>query len=267
MTTQDCKYKIRNWSKYNAALKARGSLTIWVDEDSCSDWYNGQKTGKPGASQIYTDTAVQCCLTVREVFRLPLRQTEGFMNSVFRLGQLDLNCPDYTTLSLRGTSLAVVCRRSGSKKPRHVVIDSTGLKVYGEGEWKVRVHGIGKRRTWRKLHLAMDADSQEVIAVQVTGNSVGDSEVLPDLHLPDGSVHPRTAILREINETDRATWKKNSGYHERSLAETAMSRMKQIFGGNLKNRLFDNQITEGYIRVAALNVMTALKMPDSIKIV
>jgi hypothetical protein len=314
MTTQNCKYKIRNWSKYNAALKARGSLTIWVDEDSCSGWYNGQKTGKSGASQTYTDTAVQCCLTVREVFRLPLRQTEGFMNSVFRLGQLDLNCPDYTTLSRRGTSLAVVCRRSGSKKPRHVVIDSTGLKVYGEGEWKVRAHGVGKRRTWRKLHLAVDADSQEVIAVQVTENSVGDSEVLPDLldqidrdddigsvsadgaydtenchrvimergakaiippretavewpDLPDGSVHPRTAILREINETDRATWKENSGYHERSLAETAMSRMKQIFGGNLKNRLFHNQITEGYIRVAALNVMTALGMPDSIKIV
>ncbi len=291
----------------------RGSLTIWVDEDSCSDWYNGTKTGKSGASQTYTDTAVQCCLMVREVFRLPLRQTEGFMNSVFRLGQLDLASPDYTTLSRRGTTLAVVCKRSPAKTLRHVVIDSTGLKVYGEGEWKVRAHGIGKRRTWRKLHLAVDVDSQEVIAVQVTENSVGDSEVLPDLldqinlnddidsvgadgaydtenchrvimergakaiipprktavewpDLPDGTPHPRTAILREINETDRATWKENSGYHERSLAETAMFRIKDIFGGNLKNRRFDNQITEGYLRVAALNIMTVLGMPDSIKV-
>ena len=181
MTTKNCKYKIRNWPEYNAALKARGSLTIWVEQESCANWYNTEKTGKSGASQLYTDVAVQCCLTVREVFRLPLRQTEGFMNSVFHLGEIDLKSPNYTTLSRRGTSLSVVCKRSAAKAPRHVVIDSTGLKVYGEGEWKVRAHGIGKRRTWRKLHLAVDAYSQEVIAVQVTENDFHDSEILPDL--------------------------------------------------------------------------------------
>lgn len=313
MSTKNCKYKIHNWPEYNAALKARGSLTIWIEQDSCANWYNTEKTGKSGASRLYTDIAVQCCLTVREVFKLPLRQTEGFMNSVFSLGKVDLKSPDYTTLSRRGTALPVICKRSAPKAPRHVVIDSTGLKVYGEGEWKVRAHGIGKRRTWRKLHLAVDADTQEVIAVQVTENDVHDSQVLPDLleqisqdeeietisadgaydtknchkealkrgakacippqenavewpDLPDGSPHPRTVILRKINETDRATWKKNSGYHKRSLAETVMFRMKQIFGGTLKNRLFDNQVTEGYLRVAALNKMTALGMPDSIKV-
>lgn len=313
MTTQNFKYKITNWREYNAALKARGSLTIWVDENSCSDWYNEKKTGKSGASRTYTDTAVQCCLTAREVFKLPLRQTEGFMNSVFRLGHLDLKCPDYTTLSRRGPSLAVVYQYSESKKPRHIVIDSTGLKVYGEGEWKVRAHGVGKRRTWRKLHLAVDADTQDVLAVEVTENSVADPEILPELldqippdqkigsvsadgaydtkdchkaimergakaiippregavewpDLPDGSPHPRTTFVHEIKETDKETWKKNSGYHKRSLAETAMFRMKQIFGGNLKNRLLENQMIEGYIRVAALNAMTALGMPQSVKI-
>jgi hypothetical protein len=314
MSTQTCKYKIRNWSQYNAALKKRGSLTIWIEGKESADWYNETLTGKSGASYIYSRTAIQCCLMVREVFKLPLRGTEGFMNSVFALAKIDLKCPDYTTLSRRAKSLDVVYLRSENKTPRHIVIDSTGLKVYGEGEWKVRSHGIGKRRTWRKLHLAVDVDSQEIIAVQLTENSVGDCEVLPDLldqidpnddleavgadgaydtknchkvirergakglippqenavewpDLPDGSAHPRTVILREINQTDRATWKEKSGYHKRSLSETAMFRVKQIFGSNLKNRLFQNQITEGYLRIAALNKMTALGMPDSIKIV
>jgi len=193
------------------------------------------------------------------------------------------------------------------------VIDSTGLKVYGEGEWKVRQHGTTQRRTWRKLHLAVDADNHEVIAAELTAAFVGDAEVLPDLldQLPaeesvasvaaDGAYdthtchqavwdrqasafiapragavawpplaqdppHPRTTILETIQQDGRKAWKQQSGYHQLSLAETAMFRLKTRFGSRLKNHRFDTQTTEAYARLAALNIMTQLGMPETIKV-
>lgn len=181
MNTQKQSYRIRNWREYNAALVERGSLTVWFDEASIQQWNEQEKTGKRGASKTYSDVAIQCGLVIREVFHLPYRATEGFVSSLIDLLGLSLDTPDYTTFCRRAGDLQVLMGRQANAGGRHIVIDSTGLKVYGEGEWKVRQHGISKRRTWRKLHLAVDADSHEVIAVELTAAFVGDAEVLPDL--------------------------------------------------------------------------------------
>lgn len=305
-------YHIKNWPQYEAALVQRGSLTVWFSEDAVEHWHETTRTGKRGASRTYSDWAIQCALTVQAVFGLPLRAAEGFLGSLMGLLNLPLTVPDHTTLSRRRQTLEVVIGRTPAPRARHVVVDSTGLKVYGEGEWHVRQHGASKRRTWRKLHLGVDEASQEIVATLVTTNGVGDGEVLPELleqieggieqvsadgsydtrtcheairhrsaraAIPpranaqpwpaevDGSPHPRTAILAAIAAQGRAQWKQAAGYHRRSLAETAMFRLKTIFGARLTARLFDSQVAEGYIRCAALNVMTRLGMPQSYRVI
>jgi hypothetical protein len=247
---------------------------------------------------------------IREVFHLPLRATEGLIGSLVKLLGVPLETPDHSTFSRRGQDLAGLIGRRASAQPRHIVIDASGLKVHGEGEWKVRQHGVGKRRAWRNLHLAVDADSQEVIAAELTAAFVGDAEVLPDLldqidpvesiasvaadgsydtqrchkallqrkaqarippregavawpDLPDGRGHPRTAMLRQCQRQGQKPWQQTSGYHRRGLAETAMFRIKTLCGPKLKNRRFDTQTTDAHARIAAMNIMTRLGMPDS----
>ena len=133
-----------------------------------------------GQSVRYSDTAIECVLTLRSVYHLPLRATEGFARSIFELMGLDLDVPDYTTLCRRAKSLQITLPKK-AEGPLHLVIDSTGLKVYGEGEWKVRQHGYSKRRTWVKLHLAIDPGSHEIRAAMVSDPGVTDAEAVPDL--------------------------------------------------------------------------------------
>jgi hypothetical protein len=144
------RYRVRNWREYNAALVHRGSLTIWVEERAVQQWRETRRTGRRGAPRVYSDIAIQCALTLKAVFRLPLRATEGLLISVLGLMGLALPVPDNTTLSRRQHSLRVVIPRYTPSEHLHVVVDSTGLKVYGEGEWKVRVHGWGRRRRGRR---------------------------------------------------------------------------------------------------------------------
>jgi IS5 family transposase len=308
--TKKAVYRIRNWREYNRALVRRGSLIIWVDEQALRDW-NYRGPTQWGGQYIYSDAAIQCLLTLRAVFHLPLRATQGMAHSVFGLMSLDLEVPHYSTLSRRAADLAVDLSRK-SEGPLHLVLDSTGLKVYGEGEWKVRKHGYSKRRTWRKLHLAIDADSHEIQAVAVTGSGVDDAEEVEHLLKPidrevasaaaDGAYDkrkvyrvleprtdrilipprknariwrhgnssgpplPRDENLREIRRVGRRVWKREVGYHIRSLAETGMFRMKAIFGSGLASRRPERQVTEGAIRGRALNLMTHLGMPDSYKV-
>ena len=163
-------YRIRNWSEYNAGLKRRGSITFWLDEAVIEQWLNQERTGKRGASHTYSDLAIETVVTTKSIYKLAGRQTVGFVASSFELMQLDLAVPDHSTLSRRlaalDTDLPVVPKEGA----RHVVIDATGIKIYGEGEWKTRQHGISKRRTWRKLHLAVDERTGEVLAAEVTLN-------------------------------------------------------------------------------------------------
>lgn len=174
-------YRLRNWKQYNAALVQRGSLTLWVSDEIIAAWRNTEKTGKRGKPRTYSDTAVLTMATLKEVYHLPLRATQGLMRSVTQLLDLDLPVMDYSQLSRRCRHLEVVLPRRQKHEALHLVVDSTGVKVFGEGEWKVRQHGYTKRRTWRKLHLGADESTGEIVAAVVTTNNVADSQVLDEL--------------------------------------------------------------------------------------
>jgi len=174
-------YRIRNWPDYNKALVGRGSLTLWVTDDILGQWQNHQRTGRRGVPRTYSDTAILCMATLAEVYGLPLRATEGLLSSVVSLLGLSLSVPSYTTLCRRRRLLEVSLPRLRQIEPLHLVVDSTGVKIHGEGEWKVRRYGWSKRRTWRKLHLGVDEHTGEVAAAVVTTNDYGDGQVLADL--------------------------------------------------------------------------------------
>jgi IS5 family transposase len=174
-------YRLRNWNQYNAALVQRGSLTLWFSDDMIADWLNHQKSGRPGRPNTFTDTAILCMATLQQVYHLRLRSTEGLLLSLMKLMHLDLPVPNYSTLCRRRPTLQVELPRQGSAQPLHVVVDSTGVKVFGEGEWKVRQHGYTRRRTWRKLHLGVDEAKGEIVAAVLATNNFTDGQMLPDL--------------------------------------------------------------------------------------
>ena len=303
------RYRVRNWPDYNRALVSRGRLTFWFDEDAIAGWRNTELRSGPGTPRIYSDTAIQCALVLKSVFHLSLRATQGFLGSVVKLMKLDLPVPDYSTVSRRQGSLSISLPTR--KRARHVVIDATGLKVYGAGEWHVQKHRSGRRRAWRKLHLGVDETTKEIVAVEVTTSSVHDSLMLPPLleQIP-GRVHQvsgdgaydtracyeaahrrgaRVAIpprrnavpwegsagssarmrnrnLRHVRMYGRYEWRVSSGCTRQSLAENAFSRFKALFGGLLSARRPDNQYVEVMVKCAALNRMTGIGMPDSIRL-
>ena len=174
-------YKITNWSKYNESLVQRGSITFWFSEDVIDQWHHANDRPKVGHPFVYSDTAVECLLVLRELFQLPYRQTEGLGKSLTQLMQIALDIPDYTSLAKRAAKLGVVLDVRKHNGPIDVVVDSTGLKVFGEGEWKMRKHGKSKRRTWRKLHLAVNPDTHEIEAETLTENSCDDASQVDDL--------------------------------------------------------------------------------------
>lgn len=302
-------YHVRNWREYNAALVKRGSLTFWIDEKVAESWVNTELSGKRGASDYYSDVAITTVLTLMAVFDLQLRQAQGFTQSVVEMMGLALEVPNYSTLCRRRKRLEVSLGAIRTDEPLHVLVDSTGVKIYGEGEWKVRQHGYSKRRTWRKMHFGVDGTTQQIVAAVVTTNDISDDDAFSDVLeqvsgeiervIADGAYdkekcyteiikrkaqaiipprrnakiwyhgnskaepHPRDENLRQIRKHGRKKWKRESGYHERSLAETAMYRFKTIFGDRLGARLFESQCAEVFIKVAAMNKMTRLGMPDS----
>jgi transposase len=172
---------IRNWSDYNAGLKQRGSLTFWIDAAVLNGWVEPELSGKRGESRYYSDLAIATMGTIKSVYGLAGRQCQGFLASIFALMGLDFAVPDHSTLSRRLGQLSVSLPVVDKATARHVVVDSTGVKVYGEGEWKTRQHGISKRRTWRKLHLGIDEATGEILVGVVTTNKVHDGTVLKDM--------------------------------------------------------------------------------------
>ena len=170
------KYRVTNWSQYNNALIKRGSITIWLDADLKDSWfYAGDR--KPGGKIEYSDMAIEFLMTIKQVYKLTYRSLQGFCQSIFQLSGMEgLKVPSYSQIQRRGKELKVNIQvRKGTKEALHVVIDSTGLKVFGEGEWKVRKHGWTKRRTWRKIHMASDGNDLEILSVILTGNDIDDS--------------------------------------------------------------------------------------------
>lgn len=302
------RYRVTNWRDYNRALVERGSLTLWIDAEVLDGW---RATG--GKGWRYSDIAILAALSLRTAFRLTLRQTQGFLASLKRCLGLTIKVPHYSTYCRRAAGLEVqkLVRPAGGG-PLHLAIDSTGLKVHGEGEWKIRMHGKGKRRVWRKLHLGVDTATGVVVTQALTPSQTHDAAELNDLlaavdgpiaavyvdkaydsfgshaailargalpvipprkgaairpppDRPDVPPSRGTAVAR-INEIGRKAWKKETHYHRRSLAETAMGRYKTIIGPTLKARTFDNQKAEAAIGARCLNRFTALGMPHSIRI-
>jgi len=180
--TQPCPktlYRVKNWSAYDKALVERGSITFWISEDFEKIWrYAGEK--QRGSQFEYSDQAIRIMLTVKEVFHLTNRGAEGFVRSIFKVMEVNLTVPDHTTLSKRGKDLKVDLPKK-AKGSLNIVMDSTGLKIYGEGEWKVRMHGASKRRTWRKLHVGANPDDGEIQAVLLTQNNVSDDDAVEGL--------------------------------------------------------------------------------------
>ena len=175
--TKKATYRIGNWAAYNQSLVQRGSITLWISEDVLANWHPEPDGPRQRGGQVhYSDQAVECLLMLKAVYRLPYRQTMGFGQSVMDLLGADVRVPDYTTLCKRSADLAVSLPTSNPNEAKHIVVDSTGLKIYGEGEWKVRQHGYSKRRTWRKLHLSVDESGQEIQAVVLTEAGVDDAE-------------------------------------------------------------------------------------------
>ena len=305
-------YRVKNWSEYDKALVARGSITFWMSEDFEKTWMHAGKKQR-GSQFEYSDQSILVMLTVKEVFHLTNRGVEGFVRSLFWMMKINLPVPDHSTLSKRGKDLKVKLPKKTSQS-LNIVMDSTGLKIYGEGEWKVRMHGVSKRRTWRKLHVGANPEDGEIQAVLLTENNVSDDQAVEKLleqieqtildfaadgaydkrkvydslnaHSPDVNIlipprknariwkHgnskaerlKRDENLRAIRKDGRKEWKQNSGYHQRSLVETSMFRLKTIFSDNLSARLLETQTTQALVRCVALNKMTHLGMPQSYKV-
>lgn len=174
------KYRVTNWPEYDAALVRRGSLTIWVTEEAMAAWH-APATGKRGGQTIYSDIAIETGLALRLVLHQPLRQTEGALRSIVGLLGVDIKIPDHTTFSRRGGRLMILPKRIERGEPLHVLVDSTGVKIYGEGEWRDQKHGVRSCRRWRKLHLAVDGKTLEIVAAELTPDDVGDVSAIPDL--------------------------------------------------------------------------------------
>ena len=291
-----------NWSDYDRALVERGSLTIWLSPDAIARW-SAKPSRRRGGQRKYSDLAIETALTLRLLFKLPLRQVEGFLRSLFDLMGLVLDVPDHTTLSRRGKVLKVPLRVPQKSGRMDLVIDSSGLAIFGEGEWAAAKHGGKGVRGWKKLHLGVDGDGVIVGQVltganvddgnvgvdlvgdvpgklrRVTGDGAYDSRALYDAALSRGSrvvVPPvktartggrgcraRDRAVRRIRKVGRREWKKESGYHQQARAENTFFRYKRILGDRLHARDADAQAVEARLACNILNRMTELGMPAS----
>jgi transposase len=171
---------VTNWPQYDAALVQRGSITVWFSEEAVAAWH-APATGARGGQPIYSAIAIETGLALRLVFHQPLRQTEGLLRSIADVLGISISIPDHTTLSRRGGGLTILPMHIDRDEPLHLLVDSTGLKIYGEGEWLDQKHGIRSHRRWRKLHLGMDAGTHEILAVELTLDDVGDVTEIPHL--------------------------------------------------------------------------------------
>jgi hypothetical protein len=313
-------YRVRNWGEYNQSLVKRGSITFWFSEEALQQWKSTERSGKRGRPEKYSSVAIHCGLTLKVLLKLTFRATEGLIGSLLELLKWDLEVPDYSLLCKRQKELSLKLPRKArtNGEPLNIVVDTTGMKVYGEGEWKVRQHGTLKRRLWRKLHLAVNEKTHHIEAFELTDLGTQDCEGLPRLieqvegrveqltgdgaydrfscyeeaeqrgfHLitpaqrnaktsverprnkkkaSEGAVKKRDQVIRDIRELGRAEWKIQSRYHRRSIAETAMHRVKTLIGNRLTTRTFENQKVEMAIACQIINKMTTLGMPNSVAI-
>jgi len=301
------KYQVTNWPEYNNALRQRGDFTMYFTEEAIAGW-RPTRTGRRGRPQEYSDGAIEATLLIRQVFHLPLRQTEGCMTALARVMKAEIAIPDFSSISRRSMELPRHLLRKAMAPGSVVIVDSTGLKVYGKDEWHQEKHDVVARRTWRKLHMVVD-EKHQMVACELTTPEVGDSTAVPDLvgqidtpfetFMGDGAydgapvsqavldkqpdakvvVSPhKTAVVSAAGDTQRdahiqiianlgrMAWQKITGYNMRNYVELAVQRYKRIFGNTMKARALLQQKTEAGISASALNIMTNLGMPRSVKV-
>lgn len=202
------KRRVTNWAAYDSALRQRGSLTVWFTEDAIENWKAAPRT-TPGGQPNYSDLAITTALTLRAVFHLALRQTEGLIGSILDLLGLDLPVPDHSTLGRRARTVALPIRSHATSGPLHLLVDSTGLKLCGPGEWLIEKHGTKRRRSWRTLHIGMEAASGQIMAAILTDRAADDAcQVGPLLDQVTGPVasftgdgaYDRTGVSAVIHE-------------------------------------------------------------------
>jgi hypothetical protein len=235
------KYKIRNWKEYNKALVNRGNITLWFTEESIQKWYTDPALPKKrGRNNKYSDTAIELALTIRYLLNLPFRATQGYLTSFLSLLGLDLVCPEYSTFCRRQVSLQIlnICRSKNENI--NILVDSTGLKIFGEGEWKTRMHGKSKRRQWRKLHIAINAETQEIIASSLTENSISDDNAFVNLAedfpekidsvYADGAYDTKTCYQKIIEREGKAIIppQRNAAKSKDSVFVTRNSKLDEI---------------------------------------
>lgn len=289
----------RDWREYNRKLVNRGSINFWFDKECLKSWT--LKSGCKGRP-CFSKAVIQLGWMIKTVYRLSLRALQGFIESILKLMGTERVCPHYTLFSKRSNEAAGSLPKLSDGKVLEVAIDSSGLKIMGEGEWKVKIHGTDKRRSWIKIHIGVDTKTQDLVAIEVTDEKTGDSTVLSRLIdragkgiekvFADGAydsaecrkyLHKRKVqdcipprkngkVKQEEGLEERNfaleiaslfgggqegvnLWKKVSGYHKRSLAETAFSRLKRLFGERLNNKKFENLKAEATFRCHVLNRM------------
>jgi len=295
-------YRVSNWPEYDRSLIRRGSITVWLTPEAIAGW-NALPTKRRGGQLKYSDLAIETALTLRLLFHLPLRQTEGFLASIFEMMDLHLDVPDHTTLSRRGAGLTIPLRPRHGDGPIDLVIDSSGLAIFGEGEWAAAKHGGKGIQGWRKLHLGV-GDAGFIVAEVLTDSNTDDATTGIDLvDAVPGAIgaligdaaydtrpfydagkrrqatvvvppiktarvgSPRCAArdrtVNRVREVGRRQWKKEAGYHRQGRAENAFFRYKSSFGDRMRARGADAQCTEARIACAALNRMSDLGRPTS----
>jgi len=300
------RYKTTNWAQYNASLKARGSLTIWLDKRMT--WF-AAASGKRGRSPKFSDAAIQFCLTLKNLFGLALRQAIGLVESVLQLSGLTWTTPDFSILSRRQQTLNVQIPYTRSQAGLHLLVDSTGIKFLGEGEWKCKKHGSEYRRQWRKLHIGIDAQTMQIRVICVTSNNVSDAAVIPDLlnQLPldeklesltgDGAYDTQQvyeAVLEHggtpiIPPRKNARIRKGKAFAHRNAAIATCKRLGRgiwkawsgyhrrslvetkmncikRLGKRVMARSFESQVNELHIRAAILNQFTELGRPLTVAV-
>ncbi len=295
-------YRIGNWPEYDRSLVQRGNLTLWLSQDAIASW-NAKPSRRRGGQRKYSDLAIETALTVRLLLHLPLRQTEGFLLSIFELMDIHLDVPDHTTLSRRSGHLDLPLRSRRVSGPIDLVIDSSGLAIFGEGEWAAAKHGGKGIQGWRKLHLGVD-ETGVIVAETLTdaniddattgialvhqatddiGTVIGDTAydtrpfyvaaagrgakvVVPPIKTArvGGKQSPvRNRAVRRIGKVGRRQWKTEAGYHRQARGENAFFRFKTIFGDRLRSRGADAQAVEARLACNLLNRMTELGRPES----
>lgn len=307
-------YRVKNWNEYDRGLKQRGSITFWIDCEATAGWYYpGER--RPGGKTIYSDETIEMILMVKEMFRLTNRAVAGFIESVLEVMKVEVSVPDHTVLSRRAKELKPKLRTKAFPKGEGitVLVDSTGVKFFGEGEWKINKHGQERQTGWIKLHVMVEAESGHILSMEsmeLTDDGVDDGdkehvidpllEAIPEpidrligdgaydktpvyeavqAHTPDVTfvvpprskaihwdppegvpndhyTHQRNLTLVTMAATDKKTWASLVGYHERSLIENTIGRLKHMFSERVTNRRTDTQTTHMRTRCLCLNTFS-----------